>query len=130
MLIRYSNYGNVPFGTDKGKVRQSSQGFRIFNPKTNDIGPLACTSYRNAAVMTGTNDLKKNNLSYGEILDLYKIYKTKFKETRISRKQEFEFTFLYNRWPTGGLQQMAHRWSTTDGLAWISGKNLQEVTRG
>ena len=96
MLIRYSNYGNVPFGTDKGKVRQSSQGFRIFNPKTNDIGPLACTSYRNAAVMTGTNDLKTNNLSYGEILDLYKIYKTKFKETRISRKQEFEFTFLYN----------------------------------
>ena len=25
---------------------------------------------------------------------------------------------------------LEHRWSTTDGLAWISGKNLQEVTRG
>ena len=82
MLIGDSNFGKIQFGTGKGKVGQATPGFRSFNPKTSDIDPLACTSYRNVVVMTGTNDLKKNNLSDTEILDLYKVYKTKISQIK------------------------------------------------
>ena len=82
MLIGDSNFGKIQFGTGKGKVGQATPGFRSFNPKTSDIDPLACTSYRNVVVMTGTNDLKKNNLSDTEILDLYKVYKTKITQIK------------------------------------------------
>ena len=82
MLIGDSNFGKIQFGTGKGKVEQATPRFRSFNPKTSDIDPLACTSYRNVVVMTGTNDLKKNNLSDTEILDLYKVYKTKISQIK------------------------------------------------
>ena len=82
MLIGDSNFGKIQFDTGKGKVGHATPGFRSFNPKISDINPLACTSYRNVVVMTGTNDLKNNNLSDTEILHLYKVYKTKISQIK------------------------------------------------
>ena len=76
-LVGDSNFGQIKFGTGRGKLGESTPGCRFWNPTIADIKPLEYTSYRNVVIMVGTNDLKHSNVTDQKVKELYKMYKTK-----------------------------------------------------
>ena len=75
-LVGDSNFGPIKFGTGKGKIGESTPGFRFWSPTIDTVKPLEYTSYRNVVLMVGTNDLKEDNVTDEQIKELYKMYKT------------------------------------------------------
>ncbi len=62
-LVGDSNFGPIMYGEGKGKLGSATPGRKIWTPTIDDIDPLACTSFRNVVVMTGTNDLMPNGIN-------------------------------------------------------------------
>jgi alkylated DNA repair dioxygenase AlkB len=74
-----SNFGRIKFGQGRGKIGASTPGFKDFAACVKDLNPRLGCSYRNIVIMSGTNDLKHDDVN---VLDLYKLYKGKVEKFR------------------------------------------------
>ena len=76
-----SNFGKLQLGEGRGKIGAATPGTRGWSPKIEDIDPARYQSYSNVILMVGTNNLKEQSVSsYDDVLNLYKIYKSKILE--------------------------------------------------
>ena len=63
VVVGDSNTKEINFGVGSGKVGQSFPGKRIKAAKVKDIDPKECIGYSNIFIMSGTNDLRCENVS-------------------------------------------------------------------
>ncbi|XP_063690521.1 uncharacterized protein LOC134823106 [Bolinopsis microptera] len=79
VLVGDSNFGQINFGTGRGKMGQATPGVRLWAATVEEIDPLSCVGYRNVVIMEGTNNLKVDGTDERE---LYTKYKNKIAQIR------------------------------------------------
>ena len=62
LLMGDSNTAQVVFGSGSGKVGKSFPGKRVKATKVENINPQACAGYSNIFLMSGTNNLRTENV--------------------------------------------------------------------